>query len=74
MSRALLEEGKCFVRHRRLGSEAVYEIIEAGDEVVTVEVVHAPGLVRGTRVRLMSTSARAMERFDIAESIAACAR
>ena len=52
------------LRHRRLGTEAVYRVLAVGAETVTVEVVRAPGLERGTRMRLMADAARAMERLD----------
>jgi hypothetical protein len=56
--------GRHFVRRRALGTEAVYEIVEEGPELVTVEVVVAPGLAAGTRVRLLASAARAMEEVD----------
>jgi hypothetical protein len=40
---------KCFVRQRMLGSEAVYELLEQGDETSTAVVVRAPGLAAGSR-------------------------
>src|ERR1700690_1983723 len=45
---ALLDRPPCFLRQELLGSEAVYEILEEDDELVTAEVVSAPGLPRGT--------------------------
>jgi hypothetical protein len=51
------------LRHRRLETEAVYRVLEVGAETVTVEVVRAPGLERGTRIRLMAEVVRAMEQF-----------
>jgi hypothetical protein len=71
MPTALLEGSGRFLRHSLLGSEAVYEVLELGDEVITAEVVHAPGLSRGMRVRLMADAAAAMERFDPAAPITA---
>jgi hypothetical protein len=53
-----------FVRQRMLGSEAVYRVLEEGDSVVTVEVVHAPGLAQGTHIRLLARAVRAMEHLD----------
>jgi hypothetical protein len=60
-----------FIRQRMLGSEAVYRVLEEDDAIVIAEVVHAPRLARGTRVRLLARAARAMERFDpAAEAVA----
>ena len=47
-----------------LGSESIYRVLEEGDEIVTAEVIQAPGLARGTRVRLMARACREMERRD----------
>ncbi len=52
-----------------LGSEAVYEVVEEGEEIVTAEVVSAPGLPRGKRVALLAQAARAMERFAPAQPL-----
>jgi hypothetical protein len=60
-----------FIRQRMLGSEAAYRVVEEDDTLVTAEVVQAPGLVPGTRVRLLARAARAMERFDPAAEPAA---
>jgi hypothetical protein len=59
------------LRHRRLGTEAVYRVLEVGADVVTVEVVRAPGRERGTRMRLMADAARAMERLDARSEVVA---
>ena len=66
---ALLDRPPCFLRQELLGSEAIYEILEEDDEVVTAEVVSAPGLPRGTRVRLLAKAIRAMERGDRLEPV-----
>jgi len=50
-----------FVRHSALGTEALYEIIDESRELVTAEVVVAPGLAPGTRVRMLASAARAMD-------------
>jgi hypothetical protein len=71
---ALLEGPRCFVRQELLGSEAVYEIVEVAGDVVTAEVVHAPGLPRGKRVVLATSAALAMERSDQAEPVVAARR
>jgi len=53
-----------FVRHSALGTEAVYEIVEESRELVTAEVLVAPGLAPGTRVRMLASAARAMEEVE----------
>ena len=53
-----------FVRRSALGTEAVYELIEEGRELVTAEVVTAPGLAPGTRVRLLASAVRAMDEVE----------
>jgi hypothetical protein len=60
-----------FLRQELLGSEAVYEILEEDDELVAAEVVRAPGLPRGMRVKLLAEAARRMERSDHAAPSAA---
>jgi hypothetical protein len=64
MAHALLEDAPCFLRQRMLGSEAVYRVISEDGPTVMAEVVEAPGLERGTRLRLMARAVRAMERLD----------
>ncbi len=59
---ALLDAAAPLLRQELLGSEAVYEIVGQDGDVVTAEVVRAPGLPCGTRVRLLADAARAMER------------
>jgi hypothetical protein len=59
---ALMDPPSAFVRQERLGSEAVYEVLAEDDDIVTLEVVRAPGLPCGTRVRVLADAARAMER------------
>ncbi len=49
------------LRRRALGTEAVYRVVAVEGELVEVEVVRAPGLEAGTRVRLALRDARAME-------------
>jgi len=53
-----------FLRQHVLGSEAVYAVVGEAGDVVTAEVVRAPGLAPGTRLRLTAEAAGAMERFD----------
>jgi hypothetical protein len=49
-------------RQVKLGSEAVYEVITVGADTVDVVVRVAPGLARGTRVRLSRAAVEAMQR------------
>ncbi len=51
------------LRHRRLGTEAVYRVLGVAGDVVNVEVVRAPGLLSGTRLRLTTDAVHAMERL-----------
>jgi hypothetical protein len=53
-----------YIRQRRLGSEAVYRVVDEDGRIVTAEVVRAPGLEPGTRVRLLARAVRAMERLE----------
>jgi len=46
---------------RALGTEAVYRVIATEGDCVEVEVVRAPGLEAGARIRLTQRDARAME-------------
>jgi len=65
---------ECIVRQRVLGSEALYRVISEEGATVTAEVVRAPGLERGMRLRLMATAVRAMERVEGGEAFAATRR
>jgi hypothetical protein len=53
-----------FVRRQALGSVAIYEIVDEGSELVTAEVVAAPGLEPGTRVRMLASAVRAMDEVE----------
>ena len=66
-----------YIRQYRLGSEAVYRVLAEDGDIVTAEVVRAPGLEAGARVRLLASAAHAMERLapapqpvPVAETIA----
>lgn len=61
MARAALPTNERFLRHHALGSEALYEVLAEADGIVTAEVVSAPGLAAGTRVRILARAAAAME-------------
>lgn len=71
MATAMFEGTGRFLRNRCLGTEALYEVLAEDGDTVTVEVVSAPGLERGTRMRLMTRAARAMECLDTPEPIVA---
>ena len=57
-------DSRRFVKQTLLGSEAVYEILDERAGLVTAEVVSAPGLTPGMRLRLMASAAAAMERCE----------
>ena len=59
-----LEHAPLFLRHAMLGTEAVYEVLEEDAGIVTAQVVSAPGLEPGMRVRLTARAASGMERLD----------
>ncbi len=63
-----------FLRNTVLGSTAVYEVIAADGDLVTAEVVRAPGLLPGARVRLLADAVRAMAPCDAAGIVAASRR
>ena len=73
MRAARLDPTCRYLRLRMLGSESLYKVLEQDGEIVTGEVVHAPGLEPGTRVRLR---AAAMEQLDASalEGVAAAGR
>jgi N-acetylglutamate synthase-like GNAT family acetyltransferase len=74
MTATFAQGEQCIVRQRVLGSEALYRLISEEGATVTAEVVAAPGLQRGMRLRLMATAVRAMERLDLAETFAVSRR
>ena len=43
-SSTVTDSAPCFLRHRALGTEAVYEVLGERDGIVTAEVVCAPGV------------------------------
>ena len=55
-----------FLRHRALGTEAVYRILDASGPTVEVEVVRAPGLDAGARLTFTREAAQAMDRLATA--------
>jgi len=55
------------LRHRVLAGEAFYRVVEASAEYVVVEVVSAPGLVPGTRLRFTQAAVAEMALVDEAE-------
>lgn len=52
-----------WVQHHALKSRAVYEVVDVGGQLVMVEVISAPGLVMGTRVRLLRSVVAKMVRL-----------
>jgi hypothetical protein len=62
------------LRHSALGSESLYRILGVSGGLVSVEVVRAPGLERGARVRITPRAARAMAqiRDETATASQAC--
>jgi len=57
--------------HRSLGSDALYRVVSASGELVTVEVVQAPELESGTRLRFTRD---AVSHMTVVEDKAAVAR
>lgn len=55
-------------QHSRLGSKAVYRIVQVDGDLVTAAVESAPGLKAGSTVRLTASAVRRMERLDDADS------
>lgn len=55
------------VRQTLLGTEATYRIIDADAEIVTAEVIDAPGLKPGMSVRFVADAVRAMSRVGVDE-------
>ena len=49
------------LKHRALGTEAVYRVLDVADRLVSVEVVDAPGLEQGTRFQITHRAAEAMQ-------------
>jgi hypothetical protein len=48
------------LRHRVLGGDTLYRVVGVAGELVEVEVVSAPGLEPGTRVRLTQAAIATM--------------
>jgi hypothetical protein len=49
------------LRHRALGSEGTYRVLEPRGSLVELEVIAAPGLEQGARIQVCAGAARAME-------------
>jgi hypothetical protein len=64
MSMTMFDLDRRLVRHTLFGVAAVYAVLEDDGEIVTAEVVEAPGLEPGMRIRLLSSAVRAMEQLD----------
>jgi hypothetical protein len=52
------------LRHRALGTDACYRVVRWNDPTVEVEVVNAPALSSGTRLRLSAPYVRAVQRHQ----------
>jgi hypothetical protein len=65
MASAQQEHPAYLLRQRSLGSEAVYKVLDETNGIVTATVIRAPGLERGSRVRLLASATRAMQRLDL---------
>jgi hypothetical protein len=65
MDSSVLDANSSYLRHRALGSTALYKVLSDSDGIVTVSVVSAPGLESGTRVRLLARVAETMERHQV---------
>jgi len=53
------------LRHRALGEEALYRLVDgAASQLVELEVVRAPGLGAGARVRVTRGAASAMQGWE----------
>jgi hypothetical protein len=59
--------GDTLVRQSLLGTDATYRIVDAGLEIVTAEVIDAPGLTAGMRVSFVADAVRAMSRVGVDE-------
>ena len=55
------------LKHRALGTEAVYRVLDVADRLVSVEVVDAPGLEQGTRFQITRRAAKAMQYDAVAQ-------
>jgi len=55
------------LRHRLLAGEAFYRVLDASAEYVVVEVVSAPGLEPGTRLRFTQAAVAEMSLVDESE-------
>jgi hypothetical protein len=61
MSATMALSPQGLLKHRALGTEAVYRVIDVADRLVSVEVVEAPGLEQGTRFQITRRAAKAMQ-------------
>lgn len=68
MSCVALDENSSYLRHRALGSSALYKVVSDSEGIVTASVVSAPGLEPGTSIRFLARVAETMERYQGATS------
>ncbi|MGH2851199.1 MAG: hypothetical protein ACRDLP_11345 [Solirubrobacteraceae bacterium] len=62
------------LRHRALGTDACYRVVRWSDPTVEVEVVSAPALSSGTRLRLHAPYMREVQRHQRHERVVRAAR
>jgi hypothetical protein len=66
MDSVLTQQTPYLLRHRCLGSEAVYQVLGEVDGTVSAEVMSAPGLAPGMPVSFLASDAASMEQLDLA--------
>jgi hypothetical protein len=64
----MFTRGQALLRHQVLGQEALYRAVEVIGELVELEVVSAPGLEPGTRLRVTKA---AVSRMSVVEEASA---
>jgi hypothetical protein len=64
----MFTRGQALLRHQVLGQEALYRAVEVIGELVELEVVSAPGLDPGTRLRVTKA---AVSRMSVVEEASA---
>lgn len=56
----MVDGAEGLLRHRVLREEALYRVVGAGERLVELEVVRAPGLAPGARLRVTRAAAACM--------------
>jgi hypothetical protein len=62
------------LRRQALGTSATYAVIAVEGDLVVVEVVRAPGLRKGQRLKFTGRDARSMEQISSAQAQATASR